>query len=172
VSRHRNPAGVRELHHSRTRPHHVDRVPEDDPAAVQEPVEIEAPASLIEAEKVYWAQFAPLLTSAKVLTPADVETLADYCRACVAVDDRSARLRIAYAAKVVDNQTVRQLDASLRGWIERKTKLAGELGLTAIARTRVAWTGHHQRPPAASPAKPQSTLARLQQEASVLRRVK
>lgn len=134
---------------------------------------IAAPAGLVKAERAYWEQFAPLLAGAKVLTPADVETLADYCRACVAVDERGRRLRTAFRKRVLDNQTVRMLDSQLRGWVEKKTQLAGELGLTAIARTRVAWSGHHQRPttPAGGvPAKPASKLAQLQARAESLRR--
>jgi phage terminase small subunit len=133
---------------------------------------IAAPAGLVKAERTYWEQFAPLLAGAKVLTPADVETLADYCRACVAVDERGRRLRTAFRRRVLDNQTVRMLDNQLRGWVEQKTRLAGELGLTAVSRTRVAWSGHHQMPSSkpADPAKPQSTLARLQEQAAELRR--
>jgi phage terminase small subunit len=129
---------------------------------------IAAPAGLVKAERAYWEQFAPLLAGAKVLTPADVETLADYCRACVAVDERGRRLRTAFRKRVLDNQTVRMLDSQLRGWVEKKTRLAGELGLTAISRTRVAWSGHEQR---IDPVKqPQSKLAQLQEEATLLRR--
>lgn len=179
--RHRNPAGVRQLLNSRTRPHHVDRLP-DEPADTVAPVPevLSPPVGLTKAERVYWDWFAPLLAGAKVLTPADVETLADYCRACVAVDERSKRLRKAYRGPWVvgedgrrhrgeiDQGFVRMLDASVRGWIERKTKLAGELGLTAIARTRVAWSGHAQ---IADPVKqPTSKLAQLQQRAGDLRR--
>src|SRR5262245_12620946 len=57
--------------------------------------EVAMPAGLVKAERAYWVRFAPLLASARTLTPADVETLADYCRACVAVDDRGRRLRTA-----------------------------------------------------------------------------
>jgi len=103
-----------------------------------------------------------------VLTPADVETLADYCRACVAVDERGRRLRTELRRRVLDNQTVRMLDSQMRGWVEKKTRLASELGLTAIARTRVAWSGHHQ---VKDPEKqPQSKLAQLQEQAAALRR--
>jgi phage terminase small subunit len=132
------------------------------------PAEIRPPIGLVRAERRYWAIFAPLLASAKALTPADVETLADYCRACVAVDERGRRVRTAFRKRVLDNQTVRLLDTQLRGWIERKTRLAGELGLTAIARTRVAWSGHGQRLDPVQ--KPQSKLAQLQEQATTLRR--
>jgi phage terminase small subunit len=126
------------------------------------------PAGLVKAERAYWATFAPLLAGAKVLTPADVETLADYCRACVAVDERGRRLRTALRKRTLDTQLVRLLDLQLRGWIERKTRLAGELGLTAISRTRVAWSGH---PQVVSPVQtPQSKLAQLQEQAATLRR--
>jgi phage terminase small subunit len=122
----------------------------------------------VKAEVAYWRTFAPLLIGAKVLTPADVETLADYCRACVAVDDRGRRLRAVFRGSAPDNQTVRMLDSQLRGWVQRKTALAGELGLTAISRTRVAWSGHAQ---VIDPVKkPQSSLAKLQEQAAALRR--
>jgi hypothetical protein len=102
------------------------------------------------------------------LTPADVETLADYCRACVAVETGGRRLRTAYRQPVLDQSLIRSLDLSLRGWIERKTKLAGELGLTAISRTRVAWSGHAQ---VVDPVnQPLSRLAQLQAQAAALRR--
>lgn len=132
------------------------------------------PAGLVKAERKYWQTFAPLLAGAKVLTPADVETLADYCRACVAIDERGRRLRTAYRARVLDNHLVRLLDSSMRGWMERKTKLAGELGLTAVARTRVAWSGHNLDKRAGhgadKPQQPKSKVAQLQEQAAALRR--
>lgn len=167
------PAAIRQLHGSRTRPHHRDALPPDDPAASDQatappPVAIAPPPGLIKAERAYWAYFAALLSSAKVLTPADVETLADYCRACAAIDVRGRRLRNAFKKRVLDNQLVRMLDAQLRGWVQRKTALAGELGLTAIARTRVHWSGHEQV--VDQKKKPQSKLARLQEQAAATRR--
>lgn len=163
------PAAVRALHGSRTRAHHRDRLPTtEDPEPSPAPVVIAPPRRLVKAERVYWHIFAPLLTGARVLTPADVETLADYCRACAAVDERGRRLRIAFRRKVLDNHLVSMLDAQMRGWVDRKTKLAGELGLTAISRTRVAWSGHGAR---IDPAKkPMSKLAQLQEQAAALRR--
>ena len=126
------------------------------------------PTGLVKAERVYWAQFAPLLRTARILTPADVETLADYCRACVAIDDRGRRLRTALRKRVLDVVLVRTLDLQVRGWIDRKTRLAGELGLTAISRTRVAWSGHGQR---LDPVQqPRSKLAQLQDQAAALKR--
>jgi phage terminase small subunit len=95
---------------------------------------VEPPATLSKAERAYWDRFAPLLAGAKVLTPADAETLGDYCRACVAVDDRGGRLQTALRQRVLNTSLVRMLDSSLRGWVGRKTKLANELGLTASAR--------------------------------------
>jgi phage terminase small subunit len=164
------PASIRALHASRTRPHHRDRLPDDDEPDRDEHVAepVAAPVGLTKAERVYWSWFAPLLIGAKVMTPADVETLADYCRACVAIDEFGRRRRTALRKRDLDQSLVRLLDASLRGWIERKTKLAGELGLTAIARTRVAWSGHA---PLLDPVKkPTSNLAKLQAEAAELRR--
>jgi len=140
--------------------------PGDDPAFQR--VEFAPPRGLIQAERRYWAYFMPLLAGAKVLTAADVETLADYCRACVAVDQRGRRLRLEFRKKEMDTALVRMLDAQVRGWVEKKTKLAGELGLTAISRTRVAWSGHEQVLNAEK--KPLSKLAQLQAQASSLRR--
>jgi hypothetical protein len=168
------PAALRTLHGSRHRPRHgeepqIPTEPVDDER--DEPKVIAAPAGLTVPERRYWGYFAPLLASARVLTPADVQTLKDYVLACVQVDEQSKRLRRAWNAKRFDQGLVRMLDASLRGWIERKTKLAGELALTAISRTRVAWTGHHQRPSTVpTPRKPQSKLAQLQEQAAALRR--
>lgn len=152
---------------SRTRPHHKDRLP-DEASEAPESVTVAAPTGLTPAERKYWNWFAPLLAGAKVLTPADVETLADYCRACVAIDEFGRRRRSAMKKRVWDQGLVRLLDASLRGWIERKTKIAGELGLTAIARTRVAWSGHAQILDKAK--QPQSKLAELQEQAAAMRR--
>ena len=166
------PAALRTLHGSRTRPNHqaeptIPDVPVDAEArqTTRTPV---APRGLIKAERAYWNQFAPLLAGAKILTPADVETLADYCRACVAVDDRGRRLRRELGRRKLDNQSVRMLDSQLRGWIERKTNLAGYLGLTAISRTRVHWSGHNQV--IDKKVQPQSKLAQLQEQAASLRR--
>jgi len=164
-----NPAGIRALLGAKHRPYHKDTLPESDgaePAA--DPATIAAPADLTKAERAYWDWFAPLLAGAKVLTPADVETLADYCRACAAVVETGRRRQAAWRKRTLDQSLVRMLDASLRGWIERKTKIAGELGLTAIARTRVAWYGHAQILDKAK--KPQSKLAELQEQAAAMRR--
>jgi phage terminase small subunit len=155
------------LYRSRTRPHHHDVAPDPDAAPV-DLAELGPPAGLVAAERAYWDQFAPLLTGAQVLTPADRETLADYTRCCAAVDDRGRRLRTAFRKRTLDVSLVRLLDSQLRGWVDRKTKLAGELGLTAIARTRVAWSGHEQVLDVEK--KPQSKLAQLQQQAASLRR--
>lgn len=157
------------MHGTPTRGYHHDRLPDDAVGeSAAEPVAIAAPAGLTREERKYWDWFAPLLAGAKVLTPADVETLADYCRACVAIDEFGKRRRTAMRKRVLDQPLVRLLDASLRGWIERKTKIAGELGLTAIARTRVAWSGHAQILDKAQ--KPQSKLAELQEQAAAMRR--
>lgn len=132
--------------------------------------EVEPPPGLSKAERKHWGYFAPLLAGARVLTPSDRETLSDYCRSCVAVEDRQRRLEKAFRKRVVDNQVVRMLDTQLRGWIARKTALATELGLTALSRKRVEWTGHHQRPGGQAPEKPKSKLAQLQEQAASLRR--
>lgn len=180
------PASIRALHGSRTRAHHRDEpvIPDTIDEAVHAAPTIPPPIGLTKAEQRYWAYFAPLLSGARVLTPADVETLADYCRACVAVDSRAKLLRQALRPpRVTDTEgkrhrgeidlcLVRMLDAQMRGWIERKTKQAEQLGLTAISRTRVQWSGYapgtggSEKPKAA----PKSKLAQLQEEAKTLRR--
>lgn len=137
-----------------------------------DPPKVEPPPDLPRAAHRYWQYFAPLLASARVLTPADRDTLGDYCRACVAVVDRSRRLERAYRKRTLDKQTVRMLDGQLRGWIEKKTRLAIELGLTAVSRTRLKWTGYQQRPMEAATTSepPRSKLAQLQEQAASLRR--
>src|SRR4051794_28731039 len=166
--RKRKPAALRALHGSKARPYHNEEpvIPgSESPFTGETPP---APTGLVKDERKYWNQFAPLLAGAKVLTPADAETLADYCRACVAVDERGRRLRKAYSCRDINQSLVGMLDAQMRGWIEKKTKLATELGLTAVSRTRVAWSGHQQR---IDPAKkPQSKVAQLQEQAAELRR--
>jgi len=63
------------------------------------------------------------------------------------------------------------LDAQVRGWIGEKRRLATELGLTSVSRSRLKWTGHHQLPrKAEQPQQPQSKLAELQERAAALRR--
>lgn len=126
------------------------------------------PTGLKGAARKHWRYFAPLLQGARVLTPSDIETLADYCRTCAAVEDRDRRLTTVMRKRQIDWGLQGRLDRELRGWIERKTKLAGELGLTAISRTRVAWSGHGAT---IDPVKkPESKLAKLQAEAAALRR--
>jgi phage terminase small subunit len=161
------PAATRVLHASR-RPLPAEGPPIPEAGSRPEAPVPPAPAALVKPERAYWARYAPLLAGAKVLTAADHETLADYCRACVAVDDRSRRLRAALATRDLDLRLVRLLDASLRDWVAKKTMIAGELGLTAVARTRVAWSGHPQRVDPVT--KPQSKLAQLQDQAAALRR--
>src|SRR5262249_15450298 len=90
------------------------------------PVSVDAaaiapPSELSPAARTFWRYFAPLLASARAFTPADRDTLADYCRACVAVIDRGRRLDRAYRKRTLDTPTVRMLDAQQRGWIDKKT---------------------------------------------------
>lgn len=168
------PASLRALHGSRTRPRHRDEptIPDvaENPAAAPP-----APIGLVTAERAYWDRYAALLAGAKLLTAADTEVLADFCRASAAVDDRARRVRGALRRKI-DPQIVRMWDVQLRQWVDRKLKLAGELGLTAISRTRVAWSGHHQVPPTTKPhasgalPAPETTLSRLQRQSASLRR--
>lgn len=164
------PAAVRELHNSKKRPHHQDepQIPAPDAAETPRVVVPAPPGTLSAVERSYWQRFAPLLAGAKLLTPADVETLGDYCRACAAVADRNKRLASALRSKHATLQEIKMLDAQLRGWVQQKTKLASELGLTAIARTRVGWSGHKQVIEQSD--KPQSALARLQEQAATLRK--
>jgi phage terminase small subunit len=170
------PPAVRALHKSDTRADRRDRrdqAPGEPEVRGADVRPVPAPIGLVPAERKYWAYVAPLLSGARVLTPADVESLADYCRACGAVDDRGRRLRIALAKRTLDLRLVRLLDSQLRGWVEKKTKLAGELGLTAIARTRINWTGYPQGPAAPRdelPQAPKSKLAELQERAAAWRR--
>ncbi len=171
------PAALRELLGARTRKHHHDRMPIVDEDGVVEDgaleavdVGIRAPAGLVKGERVFWNQFAPLLAGAKVLTPADVQTLADYCRACYWVEEAGRRLRTVWRKRQPDLRLARMLDAQARGWVDRKTKLASELGLTAISRTRVAWTGHEQAPGKIKQSKPKSKVAELQEQARDLHR--
>jgi phage terminase small subunit len=135
-------------------------------AAVDPPVL--PPVGLTPRERTYWAAVAPLLASAHLLTPADRETLADYCRACVAIDECGQRRRTALHRTVLDQPLVRLLDTAVRGWMALKTRLAGELGLTRIARTRIGWTGHP--PSLETTQKPLSALAQLQKAAAAMRR--
>jgi hypothetical protein len=131
------------------------------------------PADLTGAARRHWRYFAPLLQSARVQTPSDSQTLADYCRACAAVNDRDRRLAGIMRKRQIDWSLQGRLDRELRGWMERKTKLASELGLTPLSRSRVGWTGHAQRPttPVSSvPAEPKSKLSELQDQAAALRR--
>lgn len=168
------PDAVRTLQNSKTRPAH--RAREAEPA-IPARASLRAPAELVKAERRYWQQFAPVLAGARLLTDADVETFADYCRACVQVDERARRLRLALRKRVLDQSLVRLLDSQARGWIEKKTHLASELGLTAIGRARLGWTG--QRAPSQvaltsedgrPPETPRSKLAELQERAASLRR--
>lgn len=153
---------------------HGDRPLFERETALVEPREVPVPPprDLTRAERAYWFYFAPLLASARALTPADRDTLADYCRACVAVSDRNRRLTRAFRKRTLDTPTVRMLDAQVRGWIEKKTRLAMELGLTAVSRTRIGWTGHDQAPTKNSPRteQPLSKLAQLQDQAAALGR--
>ena len=173
-----HPAGVRQLLNARTRSHHHDRLPDDDAegatgsAGNLEPADIDIPAphGLVRGERAYWNQFAPLLAGVKVLTPADVQTLADYCRSCYWVEDASRRLRTCWKKRNPDLKKIRMLDAQVRGWVERKTKLAIELGLTAISRTRIGWTGHQAPTPGKKQAAKKSRVAELQEQAADLHR--
>lgn len=162
------------------RPDRQGVVPASDRGAPGEavPTEADAPAvgpprDLTAAERAQWAYYAPLLASARLLSPADRETLADYCRACVAVIDRSRRLATALKApaRALDLSRVRVLDTQVRGWMDCKIRLAAALRLTAVARMHAGWTGHAQGPaPAPAVERPPSKLAELQARALTLRR--
>ena len=146
------------------------------PLPPEEPPETEAsspltmPNDLLGPARRHWKYFAPLLQSARLLTPSDIQTLADYCRACAAVDDRDRRLAAVMRKRRIDWALQNRLDRALRGWIERKTRLANELGLTATARSRVGWTGFRQSGARTAPDRPPSKVVELQQRAAVLRR--
>lgn len=170
-----HPAATRALRGARTRAHHRDPVPIRDAAPT---TRVPAPPrGLVAAERSYWARFAPLLAGAGLLTAADVETLGDFARAAVQVDDRLRRLRAAWGQPVPDTAFIGVLDRQARGWLAQKTKLAAELGLPATARARLGWTGQ-RAPTAHAPASeagqvaatPRSKLADLQERAASLRR--
>jgi len=145
--------------------------PDEPPNEPLPPTTYPPPADLTGPARRHWRYFAPLLQSARVQTPSDIQTLADYCRACAAVEDRDRRLAGVMRKRQIDWSVQARLDRELRGWMERKAKLASELGLTPLSRSRVGWTGYHQVPGAAStPAEPKSKLAELQDQAVALRR--
>lgn len=162
------PSAVRELHNSKQRPYHGNDVEIPDTVDVSLVKVPPAPASLDASERKYWNQFAPLLASAKLLTPADVETLGSYCVACAAVAHRKRLLASEFRKKQPDYMRIKTFDIQLRGWVEKQTSLASELGLTAVSRTRAGWSGHKQV--IDKKEKPQSKLAQLQEQAAALRR--
>lgn len=156
---------MRRLQGSKARPRHRHEVVTDAlPGLDLGP--IAPPRGLSAAERRYWRQFAGLLASARLLTAADVETLADYCRCCAAVDDRSQRARRELAKPRPDVHGVRVWDVSLRQWATQKAKLAAVLGLTPTARARLGWTGQQA---SSAPSAPRSPLAQLQARAVSLR---
>jgi phage terminase small subunit len=116
-------------------------------------------------ERVFWYRTAPILAAAKMLTPADLQTLVDYCRACYWVQATTRRLHTAWKDQPPNMHLIKMLDAQARGWVEKKTSLAGELGLTAIARTKTAFSGQVTNAKAR-----QSKVAELQARARELRR--
>ena len=169
------PAALRELLGARTRPHHHDEMPVDPQDAkpgqlTTVPANVPAPKSLTKVERAYWNKFAPLLAGARILTPADEQTLAHYCRACAWVDASSARLRTAWKKRKIDMRRIRMLDAQARGWMERSLKLASELGLTAISRSRVGWSGHTPSTSKPKSKAPITKLQQLQEQAREMRR--
>lgn len=166
------PAGLRELRGGRKRPQHKDEVPDASKVDALPPssTKVEPPLPLEPGEQKYWSYFAPLLAMAKMLTPADAQTLVDYCRACYWAEITNKRLRTAWrrTGRRFDRQHIRQLDTQLRGWVERKTALADRLGLTALSRTKTSWTGHS---PVIDPkVRPKSKVAELQERSRALRR--
>lgn len=164
---------TRRLHGSKERPRHRRQAVTVAPPIVDDGP-IVPPTDLGAAERRYWRQFAPLLASARLLTAADRESLADYCRACAHVADRVARTRRELRTSRADAARLRLFDSQARQWMAHKIKLATVLGLTASSRARLGWTG--QRAPSApsSPAnsdapRPPSKLAELQHRAAQLR---
>lgn len=165
-----HPAGLRALRNQRERPRHHDKVPDAETPDALPPSDasIAPPRHLTPDERAIWRYFAPLLAGAKMLTPADVETLATYCVATALVKSTKRRLNAAWRKRKYDVHLIKMLDAQLRGWAEKQTSLAVQLGLTAISRTKTAWSGHGQ---VIDPVKrPQSKIAELQAEARTLRR--
>jgi phage terminase small subunit len=134
------------------------------PDVVPSDVTVPSPPEDLEADaRPYWEVFAGILAGARLLTPADQQTLADYCRSCAHVAHLSHRVGVAWRKRTVDHRVIKGLDAQLRGWLDKKTKLASELGLTVIARTRLA-----NRVP--EPMVVRSPLATLQDRAAALGR--
>lgn len=133
------------------------------------------PPTLSRAERRFWDQVAPLLASARLLPPSDVELVADWCRSAAAVEDRSRRLAAEFRKRRPDIAAIRVLDLQTRAWMARKARLAGEIGLTPLSRQRAGWSGHRlptgdaavRTPPAGAP---KSKLQELQEQAASLRR--
>lgn len=169
-------AAMRALKNSITRKHHgVEPVVPGTADVLPDATNLVAPVGMTAVARRFWRQYAPLLAGARILSPADVEALADYCRACENVLFLGPRQRTAWRrqGRHFKLDEACRIDTQYRHWIERKTKLASELGLTPVSRVRMAWTGHAPKGGGAAPqepAKPQSTLARLQDEARALRR--
>jgi phage terminase small subunit len=169
VGDHPIPAGLRELRGGRTRAHHHDRLPGEDDALQLSSPDVKPPPELVPGEVRFWRHFAPLLAGARMLTPADIQTLVDYCRACDQLEATLRRLRAAWRKREPPQFLIKMLDAQARGWMSSKIQLAGELGLTAIARTKTSWSGH--APPASKgPQGKLSKIADLQARARALRR--
>jgi phage terminase small subunit len=140
-------------------------VPEVGDALPPVAIDIAPPKDLRAVERPFWLRTAPILAGAKMLTPADLQTLVDYCRACYWVQATTGRLHTAWRKRTPDVHLIKMLDAQARGWVHKKTALAGELGLTAIARTKTAFSGQVTNAKAR-----QSKVAELQARARELRR--
>jgi phage terminase small subunit len=93
------------------------------------------PSELSVDARTVWRRLAPSLVRDGVLTPADRETFADYCRACYWITATQRRL-CAAQKRMPNTRETRALDAQLRGWLSLKGRLATALGLTARARAR------------------------------------
>lgn len=106
------------------------------------------PAHLRDDELVVWHHFAPILAGMRLLTEADIETLADYCE-CVA-----AAHRFKTASYGVEIQV------SATGWAapsgaytswqkqrDRALKLAGRLGFTPADRASMPRTDEDDEDP-------------------------
>src|SRR5215472_17417515 len=104
MGRNANPAALRELLGTQyRRKRHLDTVPDAEKPDSLPPSDasVAPPAYLHPDERKFWHYFAPLLAGARMLTPADTQTLVDYCRASYWVETTTARLRRAWKKRHV-----------------------------------------------------------------------
>jgi P27 family predicted phage terminase small subunit len=147
--RRNKPAALRDVQGSRKRPNQRPAV------ALEAVTVLEAPPGLTEAELAFWSYYTPLLTAVRVLTAADRDVLADYCRARAEIADirqqQAAPYRRVILTAIRDDQghpvgvraATHPLDAQLRMWLQVARLAGAELGLSPASRARVAPVGAH-----------------------------